>query len=126
MRWEQLCELARALPGVTVETWYGTPAFKVGGKGFARLKEDRASVMFVVDSLDAQEALIAALPDVYFITDHYKGYPAVLARLAALSPAAARERLQHAWEQKAGDAMIAGRPGKSASRAHKPRARRRT
>jgi hypothetical protein len=101
MKWERLCELGLDLPGVLLDTWYGTPALKVGGKGFVRLKEDGASVVFVLDGLDDQEALIAARPAVYYITDHYRGYPAVLARLAKLTVAEARDRLADAWRIKA-------------------------
>jgi len=36
MRWTKLCDLARELPEVTVEHWWGTPGLKVAGKGFAR------------------------------------------------------------------------------------------
>src|SRR5262249_14688917 len=77
--WEQLCKLARELPEVTVDVWYNTPALKVRGKGFVRLKEDGASVVFMTESVDEQEFLIEAQPDLYFITDHYRGWPAVLA-----------------------------------------------
>ena len=107
MTWQQLCRLAAALAGVTVDTWYGTPALKVRGKGFVRLKEDGATVVFVLDSVDTQEALIAARPELYFITDHYRGYAAVLARLEALSRGEAMERLEHAWRQKVGASLLA-------------------
>ena len=70
------------LPEVTEGTWYGTPGLLVRGKGFVRLKEDGQSVVFVLEDVDAQQFLINALPAVYFITDHYRGWPAVLARSA--------------------------------------------
>jgi hypothetical protein len=125
--WNQLCQLAGALPDVTVGTWYGTPGLKVRDKGFVRLKEDAATVVFLLDSIDAQEALIEAMPAVYFITDHYKGSRAVLARLAKLSPAEARDRLEHAWRQKASPALIAAqRPaGERTAAAASPRKPRR-
>lgn len=97
MKWEKLCELGRELPEVTVDRWYGTPALKVRGKGFVRLKEDGVSVMFPVDSLDDKDALLAAHPELYFTTDHYNGYPSVLARLAKLKVGEARHRLERAW-----------------------------
>jgi hypothetical protein len=48
----------------------------VHGHGFARLKEDGASVMFGVADLDEKDMLLATQPDVYFTTPHYDGYPA--------------------------------------------------
>jgi hypothetical protein len=107
MTWEQLCKLALGLPGVAIEPWYGTPALKVGGKGFVRLKEDGTSVVFILDSVDTQEALIAARPAIYFITDHYRGWPSVLARLSRLPRGEAMERLEHAWRRKASKAILA-------------------
>ena len=115
MRWLDLVKLGRALPEVTVDTWYGTPALKVRGKGFVRLKEDGQDVVFVTDGVDEQEALIAAMPDVFHITDHYRGWPAVLARLAALTPQEARARLEVAWRRKAPAALV------RSSREEKPR-----
>ena len=112
MTWSRLCALATKLPGVTVDTWWGTPGFKVRGKGFARLKEDGHSVMFSLDNLDTKEALLAALPEIYFTTDHYNGHAAVLARLATLTRGEAMERLEHAWRLIAGDPAAALRPAR--------------
>ena len=105
MRWEQLSKLGCELPEVVEDVWFRTPALKVRGKSFVRLKEDGESVVFLVESVDEQEFLIAAQPDVYYITGHYRGYPAVLARLAALRVPEARLRLQRAWQLKAPKAL---------------------
>lgn len=101
MRWDKLCELAKRLPEVAVGTWYATPGLLVAGKGFVRLKEDGASVVFLTADLDEREALLAGRPDIYFITDHYAAYPAVLARLSALTQGEALTRLERSWRQKA-------------------------
>ena len=106
MKWSQLVKIGRELPEVVEDRWYGTPALKVRGKGFARLKEDGRTVMFLVDSVDEQEFLIEARPKVYFITDHYRGHPSVLARLTALRPSECRLRLQRAWRLKAPKALL--------------------
>ena len=54
--WETVCELGGELPEVEEGTWYGTPALKVRGTGFARLREDGALVV-MVDVLE-REALM--------------------------------------------------------------------
>jgi hypothetical protein len=105
MNWQGLCELARELPEVVVGTWYGTPGLKVRGKGFVRLKEDGESVVFLLDDVDDQELLLADAPEIYFITEHYRGYASVLARLAKLPVREARIRLAQAWRQKASPAL---------------------
>ncbi|MGK3977744.1 MmcQ/YjbR family DNA-binding protein [Sorangium sp. So ce118] len=106
MNWEQLCKLGLALPEVVEDVWFRTPALKVRGKSFVRLKEDGQSVVFLRESVDEQEFLIEAQPDIYFITDHYRGYPAVLARLSALRAPECRMRLERAWRLKAPKTLL--------------------
>lgn len=101
MKWEKLVELGTQLPGVTVDSWYNTPALKVAGKGFCRLKEDGKDVVFVLESIDEQEALCDAKPAVYYITDHYRGWASILARLSKLTVGEAKARLELAWRVRA-------------------------
>jgi hypothetical protein len=108
--WEELVRMGQELPGVSEDVWYGTPSLKVRGKGFVRLKEDGRSVVFMLESVEQQELLIAARPKVYYITDHYRGWPAVLARLPALSTSEARRRLEHSWQVKAPPAVRKAAP----------------
>jgi hypothetical protein len=101
MNWNQVIKLGLLLPEVEEAVWFRTPALKVRGKCFVRLKEDGVTAVFLVDSVEEQEFLIGAKPDIYFITDHYRGYPAVLARLKPLRAAECRFRLERAWRLKA-------------------------
>lgn len=105
MKWEQVVKLGSELPEVVEGIWFRTPALKVRGKSFVRLKEDGASVVFLLESVDEQEFLIQAQPELYYITDHYRGWPAVLARLARLRVAECRHRLQQGWKLKAPKAL---------------------
>jgi hypothetical protein len=107
--WAELCKLGLELPGTEVASSYGTPALKVKGKLLARLKEDGKSVVFFTENLDEKEALLGARPAVYFTTDHYNGYPAVLARLAKLRVGEARTRLERAWFARAPKKLVAAR-----------------
>ena len=106
MKWEQLCKLGCELPEVVQDIWFRTPALKVRDKSFVRLKEDGQSVVFVLECVEEQELLIEARPDIYYITDHYRGYPAVLARLTALRAPEARLRLERAWRMKAPKRLV--------------------
>ena len=38
-------------------------------------------------------------PGAFFVTDHYRGYPAVLVRLGVVAPAQLRALLEEAWRQ---------------------------
>jgi hypothetical protein len=78
-----------ALPGVEEGTAYGSPALKVRGKLLACVPTHRSaepgSLMVRVGSDDRAE-LLAAAPDVYYVTDHYLNYSAVLVRLSRVTP----------------------------------------
>lgn len=80
-------------------TSYGTPALKVRGKGFCRLKD--AATLVLMMPLEEKEMLMELEPDIFFETDHYKGWPAVLARLSTMDEPMLRHRLDRAWREKA-------------------------
>jgi hypothetical protein len=77
------------LPGVQEGTAYGSPALKVRGELLAcipvNLSAEPDSVAVRVD-LEQRAELLAADPEVYYITDHYAGYDTVLVRLSRVSP----------------------------------------
>jgi uncharacterized protein YeaO (DUF488 family) len=81
--WEQVRALALSFPGVAEGSSYGEPAFLLDGKFFSRFNEkEQGLVVHAEEAL--RDALLAGKPDVYFTTDHYRNYPAVLARLPLL------------------------------------------
>lgn len=92
-------ELALALPEAEQSTSYGTPAFKVRGTLFARLREQ--DVLVVKVDIDYREALTRSEPDTYFITPHYEKYPYVLVRLTNVEIEDLRELLTDAWRMSA-------------------------
>lgn len=97
MTWNDLRKLALALPDVIEGTSYGTPAFHVKKKFILRLKEDCQTIAIKVP-MDVRDMLIEARPDTFFITDHYRGYPAILVRLTKIKSAEMRDLLQMSWE----------------------------
>jgi hypothetical protein len=94
--YNQIRKLALKLPGVEEGMSYGTAALKLKGKFMARLKEDGQSVVFRV-GFDERDLLMQTKPEVFFITDHYLGYPAVLLRLAAASGKEAADIIEMSW-----------------------------
>ena len=44
-------------------------------------------------SFDDRAELLAAAPDIYYVTDHYVGYTAVLVRLSRITPDVLRDLL---------------------------------
>ena len=97
--WKTVVELGSELPEVEESTWYGTPALKVRGKGFARLREDGALVV-MIDFLE-REALMQEDPETFYITPHYQDWPAMLINLERVELQELRERLIDSWSRKA-------------------------
>lgn len=89
--------LAMELPGVEEKTSYGTPAFYVRGKLFARIHELPGVLVLRRPSVLDREELVAAEPTKFFITEHYVGYAMVLARVAEVDDAELRELLIESW-----------------------------
>ena len=94
-------DIALTLPGVEESTAYGAPALKVKGKLLACVPSHRsaepASLVLRMDFDDRAE-LLEADPAVYYVTDHYVGYNAVLVRLSCVNPDALRDLLGMAYK----------------------------
>jgi hypothetical protein len=114
---------AAKLPGLEVGTSYGTPALKVGGKSFMRMKDPDTIVL--LGPMEEKEMLMAADPAIYFETDHYKGWPAWLVRLANISDAELRHRLASAWRHKAPKRLLTAFEGGVPAAQRKPRTKKR-
>jgi hypothetical protein len=96
INFDTVLEIGLALPGVEESTAYGSPALKVHGKLLACVPVNRSagpgSLAVRVDFDDRAE-LLAAAPDVYYVTDHYLNYNAVLVRLSRATPVVLRDLL---------------------------------
>jgi hypothetical protein len=91
--------LAGHLPGVETAPHHGRPWLKVGGKALAgpcRYPDTLA----VHCPLELKEALIEARPDLYYDTDHFRGWPAILVRLDAIDDETLQGRLEAAWRMR--------------------------
>ena len=87
--------MALALPNVAEGTSYGTPALKIKGKLFIRLREDLDAIVLKMP-FDQRDELMAAESETYFITDHYREYEWVLVRLSRVRADALSDLLQTA------------------------------
>jgi hypothetical protein len=96
MNFDTVRKIGLTLPGVEASTAWGAPALKVRGKLLACVPTHRSaepgSLMVRVDFDDRAE-LLAAAPNVYYVTDHYLGYSAVLVRLSRVTPDVLRDLL---------------------------------
>src|ERR1700733_8671110 len=90
-----------ALPGVEESTARGQLVLKANGKLLACVATHRSaepdSLVVKVDFNDRTELLVTD-PDVYYVTEHYVGYPSVLVRLSRVHPDVLRELLGMAYK----------------------------
>ncbi len=93
---DQFRQIARALPGVTEGSSYGTPGFRVKKRFMARLRDENVLVLVPVEEME-KEFLLDTQPETYFITDHYRGYPAILIRLSKVHPADLPDLVERSW-----------------------------
>lgn len=97
LEYDAVVTLALALPDAEESTSYGTPSVKRKGKFMFRLKEDGTAIAVKL-AWDVHDRLLQEFPAVFFKTPHYDGYPALLARLDALTPEVASQLVTASWE----------------------------
>ncbi|WP_240621506.1 MmcQ/YjbR family DNA-binding protein [Caulobacter zeae] len=123
---ETLRALATALPEV-IETSNGQQvAYEVRGKGLAwgylarpAPKAKRVLVPGVIAVrclIETKQMLIEAAPERFFDDDHYRGFPAVLVRLAAIETDELAGLLRTAWTIVASRSLVKAPPKKGSPR----------
>ena len=92
--------IALGMSDVEESTTYGSPALKVRGKLLACIPNHRSAEpgsLAVRIDFGIRAELMAAAPDVYYLTDHYSNHPVVLVRLSRIHLDALRDLLGMAW-----------------------------
>ena len=93
-------KIGLALPDVEDSTMYGKFALKVQGKLLACVAVNKSaepgSLVVRIDFAQ-REGLLAEAPETYYVTEHYRNYPAVLVRLSRIPEDQLRDLLGAAW-----------------------------
>jgi hypothetical protein len=95
----QIQKIVLSFPGAVEKPSYGKPAFLIEKKFFTRLRAEDASLVLFVGSIDERDMLIEADPALFHITDHYRNYPTILARIAKLDAKTLRGMLERRWRE---------------------------
>lgn len=82
--WQTVLDLGLVMKDVVESTSYGTAALKIRKKLFVRLKEDGESIVVIL-GFDEREIVMNANSQAFYITDHYRDYPAMLVHLSRVS-----------------------------------------
>ena len=123
LTFDDVREIVLSMPEVVETTAYDMPAFKAGKTRFAGRPVERSDIepnsLGLHMSFEERDRRIATQPDVYYLTEHYANYPAVLVRLSNIGRDELREALGLAWSY----AMERRSPAKKTRRKATPRRR---
>ena len=106
--WDDVVRIGCALPEVEESTSYRTPALKVRGKGFARLRTEAEGGLMLACPIEEKQALLSCGDPAFFTTPHYDGYGSILVDQLA-------EMIEDAWRVKAPTAVRRRHDGTSSS-----------
>ena len=101
MTFEMVRKIGLALPDVEESTTFGATSLKARGKLLtcpALNKSAESGSIMVRVGFDQRQALLEDAPDIYYVTDHYASYPAVLVRLSRIDVAAMQGLLRMSWQ----------------------------
>lgn len=85
--------IGRTLPDVELTTTWGQPTLKVKGRMFACMASHKSAepgTLVVMMDVAERGPLLEEDPGVYYLKDHYVGYPCILVRLSRVHPDALR------------------------------------
>ena len=86
------------LAGTEESTSYRQPALKVKGKLYARMREEGGAIT-VQATFAERDALMAASPETFYITDHYRNYEWVIVSLEHVPVPVLEELLEASWRR---------------------------
>ena len=76
---------ALALPGAEERPWFNRPCVFIHDRFLTRVHDKEEAVVLQVGSMEMRGMMLEAEPELFYITDHYRSFPFVLARLKGLT-----------------------------------------
>jgi hypothetical protein len=95
----QYKKVALSFPGGNEKQSYGKPSFFIDTKFFTRWRDEEDSIVLIVDSIDERDMLLEADPQTFFIMEHYRNYPSVLAYASKIDAKTLRGMLERRWRK---------------------------
>ena len=84
---------ALSFAGAYERPYFGKPSIFVGETFLCRIHDREEAVVIVVGGMEMRDVMLEAEPRLFYITDHYRAWPTVLARLGALDKKALKDLL---------------------------------
>ena len=86
-------KIALSFEGATEGPYFGKPAVFVAEKFLTRVHHKEEAVVLAIGSMEMRDVMLEAEPRLFYITDHYKNFPYLLARLSKLNKETLKELL---------------------------------
>lgn len=111
MVFDEVRQMALALPGVEEHLVFGGPTFRIGKRFLASIaKIDPDTLVVKVPDRMEREFLLSTKPDIYYMADHYANFECLLVRLTNADPDELRDLLEQAWRAYAPKKLVAAHP----------------
>jgi hypothetical protein len=82
-----------SIPGVEERPYFNKPSIFIHDRFLTKVHDKEEAVTLQVGSMEMRDMMLEAEPKLFYITDHYRSFPYVLARLSALTPKILKEML---------------------------------
>ncbi|HEU0161701.1 MAG TPA: hypothetical protein VFQ69_04815 [Rhizomicrobium sp.] len=109
-------KIALAVPGAVETLWFNKPAVFLHDRFLTKVHDREEAMVLQVGSIEMRDMMLEAEPGLFYITDHYRKFPFLLARLSALTPKMLKEILAGRAQQLAEMKPIRRRPKKKAAK----------
>jgi hypothetical protein len=80
-----------AMKGASAAPYFGKPAVFYAESFVGRVHDKEQAVALRVGTIEMRDVMLEAEPKLFYITDHYKPWPMLLARLSALNKTVLKE-----------------------------------
>jgi hypothetical protein len=77
-------KIALSFAGASEGPYFGKPAIFVAEKFLTRIHHKEEAMVLAIGSMEMRDVMLEAEPQLFYITDHYKNFPYLLARLSKL------------------------------------------
>jgi hypothetical protein len=86
-------KIALSFEGATEGPYFGKPAIFVAEKFLTRVHTKEEAMVLAIGSMEMRDVMLEAEPRLFYITDHYKNFPYLLARLSKLDKGTLKDLL---------------------------------
>ena len=87
-------KIALGLPGAEERPWFNKPCAFIHDRFLSRVHDVEEAVVLQVASMEMRDMMLEAEPELFYITNHYRSFPFLLARLSGLTRTSYRQMLE--------------------------------